>query len=97
LATSTKGGAVTERVRLRPGVLEWREVEGDIVALDLRSSTYFAVNPTGAAIWRTLADGATRDELVSQLQGAFAVDPNTATNDLDAFLQELREKDLLEE
>jgi alkylhydroperoxidase/carboxymuconolactone decarboxylase family protein YurZ len=88
---------MTETIRLRPGALEWREVEGEIVALDLRASTYFAVNATGAAIWGALTAGATREELVSQLQQAFAVDANTAASDLDAFLTSLRENDLLED
>jgi hypothetical protein len=67
------------------------------VALDLRSSTYFSVNATGAAIWDALVAGATRDELVSQLEKAFAVDRDVAARDLEDFLAALRDQDLLEE
>ncbi len=66
---------MTERsFRLRDGELEWREVEGEIVALDLRASTYLSVNRTGTALWPHLTAGASRDELVAALTSRFDVD-----------------------
>ena len=87
---------MTETLRLRPDALDWREVEGEIVALDLRESTYVAVNRTGASIWPALLEGATRDELVGRLQGTFDIDRSRAEADVDAFVQSLRQRDLLE-
>jgi hypothetical protein len=83
-------------VRIRADVLEWREVEGEIVALDLRNNTYLAVNRTGAAIWPELVSGAEREELVWQLAQTFDVSADRAAADLDAFLAELADQDLLE-
>jgi hypothetical protein len=88
---------MSKPIRLRSGALEWREVEGEIVALDVRTSTYFAVNATGAVIWQALIDGASRDELVSRVREAFPVDEEVAAKDLDAFLAALREQNLLED
>jgi hypothetical protein len=84
-------------LRLRAEGLEWREIEGEIVALDRRSSTYLSVNRTGAALWARLREGSTRDELVAELKSAFGVDDEVAGRDLDAFLEALRERDLLEQ
>jgi Coenzyme PQQ synthesis protein D (PqqD) len=83
--------------RIRDGVLEWREVEGDVVALDLRSKTYLAVNRTGVALWPALVSGADREELLACLLRTFSVSRDQAAADLDAFLAELAEQDLLEQ
>ena len=83
-------------MRIRADVLEWREVEGEVVALDLRSNTYLAVNRTGAAIWPALMSGADRAELVRRLTQRFGVAEERAAADLDVFLAELAEQDLLE-
>jgi hypothetical protein len=84
-----------ESFRLRDAELEWREVEGEIVALDLRESTYLSVNRTGTVLWPRLAAGATRDELIASLTASFDVDEESAGRDLDAFLGALRERGLL--
>jgi hypothetical protein len=87
---------MSERVRVRADAVEWREVEGEIVALDLRSSLYLAVNPSGATLWPALVDGASRDELVQRLCAEWGVGPESARADVDAFLSELARHDLLE-
>lgn len=86
-----------ERIQIRHGVLEWREVEGEVVALDLRSKTYLAVNRTGAVLWPALMTGATRKELLARLISDFGVSQDEAAGDLDVFLAELAGQDLLEE
>jgi hypothetical protein len=87
---------VNGRLRLRSDALEWREMDGEIVALDLRTSTYFAVNASAALVWPALADGATREQLVEQLATRYSVDPGDAARDVDAFLASLESQGLLE-
>jgi hypothetical protein len=87
---------VSPTYRLRSNAIEWREVEGEIVALDLATQNYLAVNPAGATIWKLLADGANREHLVEGLQERFDVDEARAGDDVDAYLEELRQLDLLE-
>ena len=41
-------------MRLRTDAVEWREVEGEIVALDLRDEMYLGVNGSGAVLWPLL-------------------------------------------
>lgn len=88
---------MSDVVRLRPGAVEWREVEGELIALDVQASAYFAVNRTGASIWPALVDGATRDELIATLTERFGIDHDTAARDLDAFLGQVAERGLLEQ
>ena len=86
---------MSERLRLVP-TLEWREVEGEIVALDLDDSVYLAANASGALLWRTLGEGTTRAELVAQLAEAYALPPAEAERDVTAFLARLDERGYLE-
>jgi hypothetical protein len=86
---------VDQHIQIREGVLEWREVEGEVVALDLRNRTYLGVNSTGAALWPALVSGADRDALLSRLVERFSVSREQASVDLDAFLAELADRDLL--
>lgn len=85
-----------ERIGLRPGGLEWREVDGQIVALDLTRGVYVAVNESGAALWPTLAEGTTRAALVSVLTDRFGLGADAAASDVDAFLASLEGQGLLE-
>ena len=87
---------MSDCIQIRRGVLEWREVEGEVVALDVRSRTYFALNSTGAALWPALVSGANREELLVRLLEGFSVSRDQAAADLDAFLAELAGQDLLE-
>jgi hypothetical protein len=83
-------------VKLKADAVEWREVEGEIVALDLDSSEYLAVNQTGTVIWPLLVDGATREELAAQLAGRYEIDQDTAERDVDQFVSTLSERGLID-
>jgi Coenzyme PQQ synthesis protein D (PqqD) len=86
-----------ERLRLRSRDLTWLEVEGEIVALDLKESVYIAVNSSGAVLWPELSGGATRDQLVKRLRDEFGLERAAALHDVDSFLKALREQNLLEQ
>lgn len=81
--------------RTRGSGVAWRETSGEIVILDLDSSFYFGLNSTGARLWRTLADGATRSQLVDQLLASGAGDQRTAGEHVDAFLDALADEGLI--
>lgn len=82
--------------RLRADALTWREVDGEIVALELATSTYLAVNASGAFLWPMVVAGVTKQELVERLVQHYEVEPEQAGLDVDAFLAPLRERGLLE-
>ena len=86
---------MAQRLRVRPNALEWREVDGEIVALDLRRSLYLAINPSGTALWPALLEGASREELIEVLCTECGAPQETAVADVDGFLAELAEHDLL--
>lgn len=84
-------------LRLRDADLHWREIDGEIVALEARSSTYVAANGAGAVLWRALAEGTTRDRLADELVRAFGIERGRAAADADRFVEELAAQGLLTE
>jgi hypothetical protein len=85
----------TTEMRLRDEALAWTDVDDEIVALDETTAMYLAANEAGALLWRALAGGATRDELVDLLARSYALPPDRAAADTDAFVGSLRERGLL--
>ena len=84
-------------LKLSQDVLEWREVEGEIVGLDLAAREYVSINRTGAAIWPLLVEGATREELAEKLIAQFEIERAQAVTDADEFVAQLAERGLLTE
>ncbi len=83
-------------LRLRQQGLEWRQVDDEVVALDLDTARYLATNRTGALLWDQLAAGATREALVARLMESWDLDEARAAADVDAFLAMLSDRGLLE-
>jgi Coenzyme PQQ synthesis protein D (PqqD) len=83
------------RVALEPGVV-WADVEGELVLLLPETGGYFALNPTGADLWRVLAGGpATEPDLVGRLVDGYLFDPSLAAADVGGFLAELERNGLV--
>jgi hypothetical protein len=84
-----------DRLKLKAEVV-WREVDGELVALDGEFQNYLGANTSGLLLWEALAHGASRDELVRRLAERFELEHDRAAHDVDAFVAQLREQDLLE-
>lgn len=83
------------RVQINAANVSWREVDGEVVALDLRSSTYFTTNRTGAIMWQAMIDGCSVNDLVALLQSTFGIDRSRAVDDVETFLELLSRNKLL--
>ena len=83
------------RLTLRTDDLYWREVDDEIVILEGRASTYMSVNNSGVLLWRLLARGATRGEVISALMAAYEIDADSAAADADRFVDQMRAAGLL--
>ncbi|RLV47492.1 PqqD family protein [Nocardioides mangrovicus] len=83
------------QIKARSEDLSWREVDEEIVILDLASSQYFSLNGTGAVLWKVLADGADEDGLVAALTSAYDVDEAQARADVAAFVAHCQELGVL--
>jgi hypothetical protein len=83
--------------RLRSDGLSWREVDGEVIALDHQTAAYLSVNAAGRVLWRALAAGATTPQLVDLLVQEFGLEREPAKADVDAFLDAVARQGLLDE
>ena len=69
-----------------------------IISTDSASSFdgMITLNDTGAFMWNILKDGATKDDLVNALTSEYDIDKETASKDIDAFLEKLTSVDVFE-
>jgi hypothetical protein len=81
---------MSDRLQLRAGSVEWREVDGELVGLQTETSTYFSVNPSGTLLWRCLVVGTTRAGLVDALRCAHSLPEAVAERDVECFLEGVR-------
>jgi len=71
---------------IRDNDLTWREIDEEVIVLDLVSSKYLSLNGTGALLWKRLATGAEDDQLVDLLTERFGIAREVAETDVAAFL-----------
>lgn len=76
------------QLRLRSDVI-WREADDEVLALDGEFGSYVSTNLAGSLLWKALARGASRAELVERLADEFGIDPGRAAQDVDAFVAQL--------
>jgi hypothetical protein len=81
--------------QLRTEDLTWREIDTEVVAVDVSTSMYLSANESGAVLWRLLAAGATRAELTAALEERYGLDAERAESDVEAFIQSLEQRGLL--
>ena len=69
------------------GATTWRQLDGEVVALETSSSTYFAIGGFGKVLWPRLVAGASKQELIDEITSTFGdIAPDHATADIDEFL-----------
>lgn len=87
---------ISGAVRIRQSGLSSRRVDDEIVILDLDQSRYLTLGGSGAALFDLLQQGSDVEGLVAALLASYDVDEDTARRDVDAFVDQLRQANLLE-
>jgi hypothetical protein len=83
------------RVRIADGVLA-RDLEDEVVLLDLKSGVYCSLEGVGARIWNLLEPGRTLRQVLAWLVAEYDVEPSRCARDLLTFVTELRARGLVE-
>ena len=83
-------------MKLREDDITWREIDGDLVVLDLRSSTYLTTNASGTLLMKQLTEERTLQQLVQALVEAYGIPDRLAQEDVLGFLDELGARGLLD-
>ena len=77
----------------------WREVDGEVVLLNVVTGQYFGLDPVGSQVWILLqsmgSKGANLHTLCDLVTARFEVDLATAERDLSALISDLLAQQLL--
>lgn len=84
-------------MRIRSEGITWQEIDNELVILDMQTSTYQTTNVAGALLAKLLVEERSPEELAQALADEFDIDRETAAADVADFIEQLREKSLLEE
>ncbi len=78
-----------------------RNVAGSFVVVPIGEATLdfngmMNLNETGAFLFEKMIDGITREDLIKALTDEYDVDEETATKDVDVFIEKVKKEDLFE-
>jgi hypothetical protein len=74
----------------------WRQVEGEIVLVHLKTNQMYALNPTGARLWELLSEGLDTSDIEATLLAEFDVDAGDVRSEIDRLLRELVDAGLVD-
>jgi len=86
--------AATDRFIVSPSVRA-RELDDELILLDLQGGEYFSLNPTGRDVWDALRNGADLATVESGLASHWQVPPATAVTAIEELLRELLDRKLI--
>ena len=73
----------------------WRDLNDEVIVLELATSTYLTLNGSGRLLWMRLVGGTDLLGLVSVLQEEYEIPEAVAVADAQAFIDALTERSLL--
>lgn len=72
-----------------------KEIDGEVVCLNLKNGEYFTLNPVGSHIWRAAMEGRDLSSIVRSVTEEFATTEEQARADTQKFLDEILSQGLL--
>lgn len=84
-----------ERAYSVPDSVVTREVEGELVLLDLESGIYFGLDAIGVRIWRLIEDGNSLSAVIEAMLAEFDVEREVLERDLLELVGTLESRGLV--
>lgn len=78
-----------------PDNYSWRDVNNELVVLNLQSGEYFTFNDVGRLIWLTLNDGKSVEDIAKAVVEQYSTAEEKAMADVKAFISNLLSEGLL--
>jgi hypothetical protein len=85
---------VSLRFRIGPEIVH-ETVDGEVIAIDLVSGSYYSLAGSGPAVWELLGSGASEAEISAALASRFEADGETIAAAVAALLGQLQESNLI--
>ncbi|GEA05265.1 hypothetical protein KUL42_00260 [Alteromonas sp. KUL42] len=70
-------------------------IDGETVMMSLENGEYYGLDPIASMIWDSLHTPLTVDGLIDTLMSEYEVSPETCLKDVLAFLESLRQHNLI--
>jgi hypothetical protein len=93
MSAPTRPPTLASVVAVNPDVA-FRELDGEMVLLDLAKGTYFGLDQVGARIWTLIGDRASLSTVFETLAAEYEVAPLVLERDLLALVDDLCAKGL---
>src|SRR5215471_1209421 len=68
---------------------------GDGILVDLNAKKYFQMNPTATLVWRALAAGRVREEIIDEMISEYEVGNEQAAQSIERLLAHLQDFNLI--
>lgn len=75
--------------------LKFDESSGNFYLFCVSTGQHFKINKMGAVIWRLLEEGKGTKEIVRLISSKFSINIDTCADDIEAFLDYLKQKNLI--
>jgi hypothetical protein len=85
---------MSPHLHLSPDALS-RELDGEVLVLDLKTSLYFGMTGTAARIWQLLEAGQAEDDIIQTLVREYNAEPQTIAADVESFVADLISRGLV--
>ena len=73
----------------------WRNIEGEIVILNLESGHYYGLNKTGSLVWVALCEKKDDKEIADKLCSRYSISRKNAEDDISTLLETLKKEGLI--
>lgn len=77
------------KVQLLERDIVWREIDAEIVILNLATGYYYGLEGAGNDIWRLLVEHGSTEQVVEAMATQFDVDADRLRRDVDALVNDL--------
>src|SRR4051795_6102844 len=102
MAVSTREGcamadvlSLSSHARIAADVL-FRDLQGELVLLELKRGVYFGLDPVGTRIWQLLGEARSLRDVVMAMVTEYDVDEAQGTEDVLALVRQLQQQGLVE-
>ena len=81
----------------QPDTTVWREVDGELLVLDVDTGAYYSGNAVALQIWQGLLSGESSEQVIAQLASQYELSPEMIAEDVREFIAETLNRELLTE
>lgn len=82
-------------MRIRSTDISARTIGDETIVLSLPASRYFTIGGVGTRVFELLAEDRSIEDLIGVIVDEYEIDPDIARRDIQAFLDKLRDAQLL--